>query len=762
MNTRIHVSRWMLCTIVGVVCLLQRGWAEPKSPTGTTTLSRLNVTPRSNRSVAPARPQRKRGKGRKRSVRAVLYADTGILDLRANGALTDWSVGLWRSEQLIEHYQCKRARCTITLPQLELKALVQRWDQETEGEQDTTKNELMLPWKTRPDLAQPPLRSTPNGVWLGWSNVVDTEPTHPIIIDKIRVNRSMITSDELIATREPVKVRLAYPELVKSVSCVGAECVLATRSMRFFAIDRRRAQVRVKFQLKDGVKSLKDGRWVKTQQRQLNVQRCVIVTPNLPLLAGVREHRAVIAMARGCGAGEERYLRAESNPETRIYLNELLAGVNSEWRFFELSIEQIPNNKRSIKISILKRRTQSVLLGAVRIPITHLGIPQQLRLKMNPLGKIDFIPTNHSALLQVAFDPLAANEIDGPNSIIPKTLAGYYQLQSLPARPKRSSTLSSYLIKASPQATGSVPIMFSYRPKYQAPFIPLNNINFELATFPSAVRLPLRPVNTPVALTTDQGDDGVVVLRCVDREGRRQTIKKGLVKLIPFQSRHSCQVTIHRNRIPKSSGTQHIQVSVKRDSFNRNTPQYKRMVTVKHSPTPLSISIPIRKATEFERVEITIGHAYGSARYDFSPQQDLGAEARYELVLGDQKWSVSLSTSMPTGLFRYGLTPEDRSAVSLSAGGLTRLLWLYSEGRPFPLGLEFGALVTGIDDDPHLSLVGGIGLSVPVLNANTPFEASFNLHAWFEYAPTRVDDGSKPWSFLFGPSFAVGKFSTQF
>ena len=91
-----------------------------------------------------------------------------------------------------------------------------------------------------------------------------------------------------------------------------------------------------------------------------------------------------------------------------------------------------------------------------------------------------------------------------------------------------------------------------------------------------------------------------------------------------------------------------------------------------------------------------------------------------------------------------------------------RLLWLYSEGRPFPLGLEFGALVTGIDDDPHLSLVGGVGLSVPVLNANTPFEASFNLHAWFEYAPTRADAGYTPWSFLFGPSFAVGKFSTQF
>ena len=61
----------------------------------------------------------------------------------------------------------------------------------------------------------------------------------------------------------------------------------------------------------------------------------------------------------------------------------------------------------------------------------------------------------------------------------------------------------------------------------------------------------------------------------------------------------------------------------------------------------------------------------------------------------------------------------------------------------------------------NLSMIGGIGVSVPVLNANTPFEASFNLHAWLEYAPTREGAGYSPWSLLFGPSFAVGKFSTN-
>ena len=151
---------------------------------------------------------------------------------------------------------------------------------------------------------------------------------------------------------------------------------------------------------------------------------------------------------------------------------------------------------------------------------------------------------------------------------------------------------------------------------------------------------------------------------------------------------------------------------------------------------------------------------YSSGDYDFSPEQDIGAESRYQLVLGNRSFSVSVSTSMPTGLFRFG-TDQQRDSLALSAGGLLRFVWLYKEGRPFPLGADIGLLGTGINDEPHLSLVGGLSLSVPVLNANTVLETSFNLHAWFEYSPTRSSTGVSPWALLFGPSFAVGKFSTN-
>lgn len=99
--------------------------------------------------------------------------------------------------------------------------------------------------------------------------------------------------------------------------------------------------------------------------------------------------------------------------------------------------------------------------------------------------------------------------------------------------------------------------------------------------------------------------------------------------------------------------------------------------------------------------------------------------------------------------------------MPLSAGGVARLVWLYSEGRELPIGWELGLLGTGLSNNPNFSIVTGLGFSVPVLNANTTLQTSFNLHAWLEYSPTRTGRGESPFAFLFGPSFAVGKFSTN-
>lgn len=692
-----------------------------------------------------------------------LYVDTGILEFSLNRPRAIWTIGIWRGGELQQSQVCGGAKCDLSLNPELLKALVSYWIEETHSIesspelQDQASKPMWLPPKP---TTVPPLRDNPDEVWIGWGKESD-EPQIRVSLDHIKMNRSLITQDDLLATREPVHVPITFPELVTEVDCTGAECALIGDKLRVVAIDRRLTDIEVVIKLKRGVKSLKSGRWTKTQERKLRITRCVLVNPPNPLLADQKRHNVIFAMARGCGAGAAQYLHAEVKPKMRSRLRELLPDVDPEWRFFEVELEEVPKKKREINITVLKKLGPSLLLGELSYPVVEQGHPRQISFQVSPIGKLDFIPTNQTAQMRVKFDPLSFHGLNGPADIIPQDLPGYYEVQPLPTATEIGVKTASYMIKAESDATGVVPILFSYQPRFPPPFDRLNPLNLELVRFTSKVNIPMKPLNTPIQLTTDSGEDGVASLQCIGSQGEREVIRKGLIALIPYQSRHSCQVLIRRDRIPPRVGTQHIEVAVIRGDSTGKKPEYKRLVTVKHGTEPLVISLPMKRATEFERIEITIGHGYASARYDFAPRQDLGVEARYDLVLGDRSWSVSLSTSMPTGLFRYGIGGDDREAISLSAGGLGRFLWLYSEGRPFPLGLELGALVTGIDGDPHLSVVGGIGLSVPVLNANTPFEASFNLHAWFEYSPSRVESDRSPIGFLFGPSFAVGKFSTQ-
>ena len=75
--------------------------------------------------------------------RAIVYADTGILDIRREEDKS-WSVGLWRNGQLITRYPCKARRCTLKIPKEELSDLLNRWNQETGGRDEEPESEAKL------------------------------------------------------------------------------------------------------------------------------------------------------------------------------------------------------------------------------------------------------------------------------------------------------------------------------------------------------------------------------------------------------------------------------------------------------------------------------------------------------------------------------------------------------------------------------------------------------------------------------------------
>jgi hypothetical protein len=566
---------------------------------------------------------------------------------------------------------------------------------------------------------------------------------------QFEVSSQILRVDEVSVVKEPAFIPTKLVDLIEDLDCSGAQCLLTRSGIELFSVDPKRSKLKIKLRLKREVTISGSNKNRALITQKIPLRRCSISTPKVPVLGGIRQHKILLAIARGCGAGKYRSINVKTWPPTRAHISQEILLEDPSWRYFELMIHETPSQGDQLEVSLLRQRRREVLLGTVNISLKHGFQPKQIRLKIDRLGQVDFIPTNQEAKLVLAYD-----ESSWLTLLKPKSYVGFYTLTHQKETKVNAQTKGKdYLIRADQGASGQVPLLMSYVPKFKGHFSSFNQDSRELATFRTETRYTLRRVNTPITLTQSLKNKAVVEVSCFTPK-KRLKITPRKVFLLPFESRHSCRVTIHKDRIPKWAGEQHILVTEDHEKF-------KRVVTASNGVGDIVISIPVKKSREFDRLEIGVGHNYSSAQYDFAPQQDLGAESRYEVVLGDRSFGVSLSTSLPTGLFRYGFSADDRSSVALSAGGLGRLLWLWREGRPFPVGIDFGMLVTGIDEEPHLSFIGGLGVSVPVLNANTPFEASFNLHAWLEYAPTRTEEGRSPWTLLFGPSFAVGKFSTN-
>lgn len=77
------------------------------------------------------------------------------------------------------------------------------------------------------------------------------------------------------------------------------------------------------------------------------------------------------------------------------------------------------------------------------------------------------------------------------------------------------------------------------------------------------------------------------------------------------------------------------------------------------------------------------------------------------------------------------------------------------------------------DRDRQLAPVAGLGVAIPLGNANQPTQAAVNIHAWVAYTLGHREGQLKdaagnvtgtvrlnPWAFVFGPSITIGNIGT--
>jgi hypothetical protein len=301
--------------------------------------------------------------------------------------------------------------------------------------------------------------------------------------------------------------------------------------------------------------------------------------------------------------------------------------------------------------------------------------------------------------------------------------------------------------------TGNVPLRFAYRPREILSFIGSAEGEVpSLATFDTESVYAVRSVNIPLSLLAGAAPESGFFEVICGSPGHERKIEIGKLARIPYEERESCRIVFHRQRIPPSAGLQSLRVQA--GDFNQ-------IISLSHGSGSLTVAIPTGERKEYERLTVAISHDMFGGHYVEQSRQSLGEEARYRILLSDSWWRIGATTALPTGMFRFGAASVE-GAIPLSAGALGRMTYIQKDGRDFPLGVEVGLFGTNLSGQPDFSIVGGLGLSIPVLNPDTSLQASFNIHAWLEYAPTRLSRDESPFAFLFGPSFTIGRLSTTF
>jgi len=550
----------------------------------------------------------------------------------------------------------------------------------------------------------------------------------------------LIEEQRLDATEDRRLLTSRFAGAIDQVACDNAECRVTGKGILIFQIDPAASAVKLGYTLKPHYYRKVGSRLVGAENLSLRLERCSVRAPReVPLLAGADNHRYFVKLPRECTSVDAAQLHVETRPPTRAYVRAEIDAGDPGVRLLEVVFDRVPAGTDRVSLSLFERAGGLSRLGSARIPVASGHAPAQIRFAVDGVGLIDHVPSNVPAALRFGTGD-------------PKWLERF-TVEARPGFYGVAHSDSGWSILGEAGVTGNVPLRFAYRPKEILPFIgSTEDVAPPLAVFDTESVYAVRSVNIPLSLLSGAAPQkGFFEVIC-GVPGHEKRIGIGQLARIPYEEREGCRIVFHRQRIPQSAGLQRLRV--KAGDFNQ-------IITLSHGSGSLTVAVPVGERKEYARLTVAISHDMLGGHYAEQSRQSLGEEARYRILLSDSWWRISATTAMPTGMFRFGEGAVE-GTIPLSAGALGRMTYIQKDGRDFPLGLETGLFGTNLSGQPDFSMVAGLGLSIPVLNPDTSLQASFNIHAWLEYAPTRLSREDSPWAFLFGPSFTVGRLSTTF
>jgi hypothetical protein len=602
------------------------------------------------------------------------------------------------------------------------------------------------------------LRWLPAGGRLGPEVTLNDAAGHPVDPARLELRPSRTVIGQLLVPSSAVdisagtaRITLRHPRAVAAVDCGLARCELAEDAVVVRGVPNLATQLTAQLRLAPRVFLSRGDKLETALTATLPLVHCPLsVTSGLPLREA-DETQILVKLDPRCSRDNRLRWTVGAEPAE---VARTVRGNDAGYAL--LRVGRIASG--SVTITATRADADAGLVGSVTVKTAAPPRPHAT-VELPGYGRIDFVPTNRTARLAVA-DP-------GEHaSLIPLAIDGVYTIKADGGRT---------LIRGDENAGGLVSLRFAYRVEG----LPAELAGTNLAVLTEQVQRPIREASIPAPFgVTEDRREPLIEFGCADRAGNVQPIPPGKPVRIPYESRDTCRVTLHQERVRPEDGLQEVvlEIEVSRAQGGRR-PEASIDERLVLRPGAESRTFWLKAITdEFDHVVVRASHVVDESRYVLSPNARQSPPSIQWSATVEGGWARLYATvAIPAGLYRMN---EPTGQLTLNFGVLSRLTWLDRRGKEGLLGMELGLMGMGLIPQRQgttaavprtLAAVAGLGLRID-LGAG----AAIGVHLWggyefrdsYHYNLSNPDDplSGKPasrWALFFGPSIAIGNAGTN-
>ncbi|MEY4581554.1 MAG: hypothetical protein RL701_6257 [Pseudomonadota bacterium] len=565
-----------------------------------------------------------------------------------------------------------------------------------------------------------------------------------LAVARLLISRMIPEARMVDVARGVGKVALIHPEAVSGADCGVGRCETNAEGLMVTSVPASASKLAVKLQLSPRVFFSRGDLLDNVIGETLTVLRCPVTMVSGEPLRNVDELNVLLRLDPACSPDVNKlHFVANAEPSEIVRVETMPDGV-----YVLLWIGRVSSERLTVVVS---REDGSVLSV---VSERTAGVPAVMAtLSLAGFGEIQFIPRNRAALVNVS-------HIAGKGELVPVSVPGAYVV---------TRGQDGYQVRGVYAAGGYAALRFAYR----IAGVPDAFADTDFGQIVDPVQRPIREASIPAPIgASSVTDRALVELFCKDSTGKLTLIGPGSPVHIPFRERDSCRLVLHRERIPAESGEQRLDVDISVTSVSggeRSDAHLSEHFLLRHADEREVMWIRGAR-DQFDRINVRITHIIDESLFDNDVRRRLELpSSQWTVVTENAAFKFYATAAIPASLYRFTGRDKGSGTLALNLGLLGRLTWLDDDGHEGLLALEAGTMGMGLADSTNrlLAIVAGLGISIPLGNANQATQAAVNIHMWLSYtigSPSNAatvdmmdtDQSVSHWAFVFGPSITVG------